>query len=129
MPARGRATNNTSVLSCSQEVSAQVKGEINALYHKTYARLDEDSPEDAAAFEKAQKAWLKYRNGHCALAGDYVGSPMYEHCPMQSNIARVNNRESSPATEPERPFASMMLEPNDHSRQNRKRSSCFDHQG
>nr|WP_277399204.1 lysozyme inhibitor LprI family protein [Achromobacter xylosoxidans] len=40
--------------------------------------------------EQTQKAWLAYRNGHCALAGAHVGSPMYEYCPMLLNINRAD---------------------------------------
>ena len=83
------AVNNTSVLSCSESVSAQVKREINTLYARLHAKLAQEAPEDADKLEQTQKAWLQYRNGHCALATSYVGSPMYGHCPMLLNIARA----------------------------------------
>jgi uncharacterized protein YecT (DUF1311 family) len=82
-------TNNFIVISCAQDVSTQAKAEINALYRKLHARLHKKSPEDAAKLEKSQKAWVEYRNGYCDLAGEYVGTPMYEYCPMQLNIERV----------------------------------------
>ena len=62
------AVNNTSVLSCSESVSAQVKREINTLYARLHAKLAQEAPEDADKLEQTQKAWLQYRNGHCALA-------------------------------------------------------------
>ncbi|MBR8652155.1 DUF1311 domain-containing protein [Achromobacter sp. Marseille-Q0513] len=83
------AVNNTSVLSCSESVSGQVKREINTLYARLHAKLAQEAPEDADKLEQTQKAWLQYRNGHCALATSYVGSPMYGHCPMLLNIARA----------------------------------------
>lgn len=83
------ATNNTSVLSCSESVSASVKKEINKLYARLHAKLLQEAPADADRLEQAQKAWLQYRNGHCDLATTYVGSPMYGYCPMLLNIARV----------------------------------------
>ena len=47
------------------------------------------SKEDAIKFENSQKSWLKYRNNHCELMGSYVGSPMYNYCPMLLNESRV----------------------------------------
>ena len=81
------AVNNTSVLSCSESVSAQVKREINTLYARLQTRAGSARGRRQAG--TTQKAWLQYRNGHCALATSYVGSPMYGHCPMLLNIARA----------------------------------------
>lgn len=82
-------TNNGTVGACAEGVSAAAKREINALYARVQARLANDYPDDAAKLEQTQKAWLAYRNGHCALAGAHVGSPMYEYCPMLLNISRA----------------------------------------
>ncbi len=83
------AINNSSVAVCSESVSTATKTEMNALYKHFYDRLSTESAENAVKFESAQKSWLSYRNAHCALAGEYVGSPMYSYCPMQLNIQRV----------------------------------------
>ena len=82
-------TNNGTVGACAEGVSAAAKREINTLCARIQARLASDFPEDAAKLEQTQKAWLAYRNGHCALAGAHVGSPMYEYCPMLLNISRA----------------------------------------
>ncbi len=82
--------NNGVVDACSSQVSDQAKVEMNALYKVTYQRLREQSPSAAVALEQAQKAWLVYRDTHCQLAGEYVGSPMHAYCPMQLNIERVD---------------------------------------
>jgi len=71
-------------------VSEQAKVEMTRLYRSFYRRLLDQSPDDAAALDRAQKSWLVYRDLHCQLAGAHVGSPMYSFCPMQLNIARVN---------------------------------------
>ncbi|WP_312916892.1 lysozyme inhibitor LprI family protein [Stenotrophomonas sp.] len=82
--------NNGTVDACSSTVSEQVKVEMTRLYRSFYRRLLDQSPDDAAALDRAQKSWLVYRDLHCHLAGAHVGSPMYSFCPMQLNIARVN---------------------------------------
>lgn len=84
------ATNNTSVMACSDAVSAAAKREINQLYARIHARLSSEFPADADKLEQAQKAWIVYRNGHCDLAGAHVGSPMYGYCPMLLNINRAD---------------------------------------
>lgn len=82
--------NNGTVDACSSTVLEQAKVEMTRLYRSFYRRLLDQSPDDAAALDRAQKSWLVYRDLHCQLAGAHVGSPMYSFCPMQLNIARVN---------------------------------------
>lgn len=81
--------NNGVVSSCSNSVNATVKKEMNRLYKIAYKNIKERSDSDAQQLEDAQKAWLIYRNNHCNLMGSYVGSPMYDYCPMGLNIQRV----------------------------------------
>ncbi len=83
-------TNNASVTSCSNKTSEAAKLEMDSLYKKIYAMLSGREKADAQQFQASQKAWVNYRDTHCKLAGKYVGSPMYAYCPMQLNIARVN---------------------------------------
>jgi uncharacterized protein YecT (DUF1311 family) len=79
--------NNGTVSACAEGVADQTKPEMNRLYQAITAKMN--SPADAAKLEKAQKAWIVYRDNHCELAGSYVGSPMYYFCPMTLNIERV----------------------------------------
>ncbi|MBP6242504.1 MAG: DUF1311 domain-containing protein [Hydromonas sp.] len=81
--------NNGVVDACSNYVSDIAKKNITRLYKIFYNRLNADSPDDALKFEASQKSWLAYRNTHCELMGQYVGSPMYGFCPMQLNQARA----------------------------------------
>ncbi len=81
--------NNTVVHVCATNASESAKREITSLYAEIYKMLAASSAEEAAAFEATQKAWIVYRNGHCELAGQYIGSPMYSYCPMEMNIARA----------------------------------------
>ena len=81
--------NNGSVEACSNKTSKVAKSEINFLYSKVYEKLSSISTTDATKFEQSQKSWVLYRNNHCELAGNYVGSPMFAFCPMEMNISRV----------------------------------------
>ena len=82
------AVNNTSVLSCSESVSAQVKREINTLYARLHAKLRRKRP-------RTPTSWNRRRRPGCNTATAIarsprpVGSPMYGHCPMLLNIARA----------------------------------------
>ncbi|RYY78125.1 MAG: DUF1311 domain-containing protein [Moraxellaceae bacterium] len=80
--------NNMVVSVCSNAVSTKAKQEITAHYKSIYHRLLK-YPHDAQKLESSQKAWIEYRDGHCSLAGAYVGSPMYDFCPMNLNSARA----------------------------------------
>lgn len=82
--------NNGVVHTCSSTVSEHAKAEMTLLYRSFYRKLQAESPDEAAALDRAQKSWLVYRDLHCDLAGAHVGSPMYSFCPMQLNINRVN---------------------------------------
>jgi uncharacterized protein YecT (DUF1311 family) len=78
--------NNTLVMGCAEEASAAAKKEITRLYAKLQAELP---AEDGKSLEEAQRSWIRYRDLHCKLAGDHVGTPMYSVCPMDLNIARA----------------------------------------
>jgi uncharacterized protein YecT (DUF1311 family) len=78
--------NNTLVMGCAEEASAAAKKEITRLYEKLQGGLPE---EDGKALEEAQRAWIRYRDLHCKLAGAHVGTPMYSVCPMDLNIERA----------------------------------------
>jgi uncharacterized protein YecT (DUF1311 family) len=82
--------NNGSVDACSTYTSDEAKKEMNRLYKIIYNSFMADSPDDAQTLEQTQRAWISYRNGQCSLAGAHVGSLMHSYCPMQLNIARVN---------------------------------------
>lgn len=82
--------NNGVVAGCSEMVSDDVKHEMNALYKVLHDKVMADNQDDVVEFEKAQKAWLTYRNGHCHLAGEYVGGPDEPYCEMKLNIERVS---------------------------------------
>lgn len=81
---------NAALEACTESVTDGAKHEMNVLYKTIYDALQAKNPSDAAQFEKAQKAWLEYRNAHCDLAQKLIGTPMMVICPMDLNIERVN---------------------------------------
>ncbi|WP_343716247.1 lysozyme inhibitor LprI family protein [Inquilinus sp.] len=85
--AEAGGANNGTVSACAEGVADQTKPEMNRLYQAILAKMNGRA--DAAKLEKAQKAWIVYRDNYCELAGSYVGSPMYYVCPMTLNIERV----------------------------------------
>jgi uncharacterized protein YecT (DUF1311 family) len=80
---------NSLVTACAEGVSDVAKKQMNLTYQRLYLKLQKASPEDAQQLEEAQKAWLVYRNAHCAMQGTHIGSPMYYTCPMERNIDRL----------------------------------------
>lgn len=81
--------NNSVVAMCASEVSTRANQEIKRRYQSIYAYLLNEHAADAEQFSASQKAWRTYRDTHCELAGSYVGSPMYDYCPMGLNAARA----------------------------------------
>ncbi|WP_435606986.1 lysozyme inhibitor LprI family protein [Pseudomonas knackmussii] len=80
---------DSAISGCTEFVYKNTKKEINLLYKKIYSKILNTSPVDAKKFEDSQRSWLKYRNFHCELAGNYVGEPMRYTCPMKINIQRM----------------------------------------
>jgi uncharacterized protein YecT (DUF1311 family) len=87
--AKAARINNGVVEHCSLFVSRMVKKEMNIVYDIIYKDISEQSKDDVIKFEESQKSWLKYRQVYCEIAGSYIGSPMYNVCPMRLNISRV----------------------------------------
>ena len=85
--------NNNVVYDCAGETSTAAKTEMNSLYLKLHEVMFQRSSADALKLEQTQKSWVNYRNKHCELMADYVGSPMFAYCPMQLNISRVKELE------------------------------------
>ncbi len=81
--------NNTIVNACSSLASSEYKKSMTADYNRIYHALKKTNPKDAKKLEQSQIAWLEYRNKYCELTGKYIGSPMYEYCPMQLNHQRA----------------------------------------
>jgi uncharacterized protein YecT (DUF1311 family) len=82
--------SNASLEACTESVTDEAKHEMNMLYKNIHDGLQSKSPSDAIEFEKAQRAWLEYRNAHCDLAQKLIGTPETVICPMDLNIGRVN---------------------------------------
>ncbi|KAF1052446.1 MAG: hypothetical protein GAK43_01925 [Stenotrophomonas maltophilia] len=81
--------DNSVVMGCADEASAAAKKDMNRVYQQTYKLLQAQGDEHAEGFEKAQKAWLQYREAWCDSQGFSIGTPNYSLCRMQQNTARV----------------------------------------
>ena len=84
-----KSMNNTVVYECSSYADERYKKIINQNYNKVYKALKSSNPHEAEMLEKSQKGWLDYRNNYCALAGEYIGTPMHAYCPQQLNKNRA----------------------------------------
>lgn len=91
--AQGLVGASAIVAGCSESVTQMSDSVIHKLFRHIHTQIMERSPADARLFEQAQRDWLSYRDKHCQLMGGYVGSPMYNYCPMLLNIARIKELE------------------------------------
>ena len=62
--------NNGVMSACSEEVSVIAKQDINRYYKQIEANINEreNKAELLKQLETSQKAWIQYRNNHCALS-------------------------------------------------------------
>lgn len=62
--------NNGVMSACSEEVSVIAKQDINSYYKQIEANINEreNKAELLKQLETSQKAWIQYRNNHCALS-------------------------------------------------------------
>lgn len=81
--------NNSVVSLCTSEESKSTEKTIEQYYQQIYQQISEDNIDNAKKFAKSHRAWKNYRDTHCELAGQYIGSPMYDYCPMQMNQNRI----------------------------------------
>lgn len=81
--------NNSVVSLCASEDIQNTEKTIEQYYQQIYQQISEDNIENAKKFAKSHQAWKDYRDAHCELAGQYIGSPMYDYCPMQMNQNRI----------------------------------------
>jgi len=82
--------NNAVVESCSNKTKTVYAKQIVQLLDKIKKQSTEDQqPERYSDIMKSQQLWKNYIDQECHNAGAYIGSPMYEFCPMQKYAERV----------------------------------------
>ena len=81
--------NNGVMAECSEKVSAIAKKDITTYYTKVEAKLaDYDNKAELhTQLETSQKAWIQYRNNHCALSEMIAAHEPY--CLMLVNSQRA----------------------------------------
>ena len=79
---------------CAQDAILVAKQDINRLYAALEASLAADGNASALAkLERTQRAWIAYRDGHCELEGELVGTPAYSLCLLEVTGRRVRELE------------------------------------
>lgn len=83
--------NNGVMAACSEAVSKEAKKDINTYYKKIETHLKESEFYNKAdlltKLETSQKAWIQYRNNHCALSEMLAAHEVF--CLMQVNSQRA----------------------------------------
>lgn len=82
--------NNGVMAACSEETSELAKKDINSYYKQVEAKIndyDNNKAELLTKLETSQKAWIQYRNNHCALSEMLAAHEVF--CLMQVNSQRA----------------------------------------
>lgn len=81
--------NNGVMAACSEAVSEVAKKDLNTHYKKIETKLNAypNKAELLTKLETSQKAWIQYRNAHCAL-GEFI-SVHEPYCLMLVNAQRA----------------------------------------
>ena len=83
--------NNGVVSACSNHSRSIYEKQIVSLLDRIKKQSQEyQQPERYTDILKSQRLWKSYIDQECRNAGAYVGSPMYEFCPMVEYKNRVD---------------------------------------
>ena len=82
--------NNAVVESCSNQSRAYYEKEIVKVLDDIKKQSQQDNQQERyTEVLKSQRLWKAYVDQECQNAGRYIGSPMYEFCPMQEYGKRL----------------------------------------
>ncbi|MCY6412339.1 hypothetical protein QTA56_09370 [Acinetobacter sp. VNH17] len=82
--------NNAVVEICSNKTKTLYAKQIVKLLDQIKNQSkDDQQPERYSDIMKSQQLWKNFVDQECRNAGAYIGSPMYEFCPMQKYAERV----------------------------------------
>lgn len=82
--------NNAVVAICSSRTKAQYARQIVQVLDQVKKQSKEyQQPERYNDIMKSQQLWKNFVDQECRNAGAYIGSPMYEYCPMQKYGERL----------------------------------------
>lgn len=86
-----RARTQAALDDCVGGDSARADDVLNLLYKQVMGRLDNDGKQ---GLRDAQRAWLKFRDAHCAFIGSAVGGGSAEAMVVGGCLADVTNQRS-----------------------------------
>lgn len=87
--------NNAVVEVCSNQTKMMYEKQIVMLLDRIKQKSEEyQEPERYTDILKSQRLWKAYVDQEYTLAGRYIGSPMYDFCPMQEYANRVEQLKS-----------------------------------
>lgn len=82
--------NNAVVEICSTRTKTLYTKQIVKLLDRIKAQSKQyKQPERYSDIMKSQQLWKNFVDQECRNAGAYIGSPMYEFCPMQKYAERL----------------------------------------
>ena len=82
--------NNAVVAICSDKMKALYAKQIVRLLDQIKTQSKEyKQPERYQDIMKSQQLWKNFVDQECRNAGAYIGSPMYQFCPMQRYAERL----------------------------------------
>lgn len=86
--------NNAVVEICSTRTKTLYTKQIVKLLDQIKAQSKQyKQPERYSDIMKSQQLWKNFVDQECRNAGAYIGSPMYEFCPMQKYAERLEQLE------------------------------------
>lgn len=82
--------NNSIVAECSERSANQTEQGIDGVLAQIRQQaLQNNDAEKYQKILKAHQLWEKYMQAECDNAGAYIGSPMYEYCPMEKTAEQL----------------------------------------
>lgn len=82
--------NNAVVEICSHQGKVFYEKEIVKVLDQIKKQSQKDNQQERYTdLMKSQRLWKAYVDQECQNAGRYIGSPMYEFCPMQEYGKRL----------------------------------------
>ena len=86
--------NNAVVEICSTKTKTLYAKQIVQVWDQIKKQSQEyKQPERYQDIMKSQQLWKNFVDQECRNAGAYIGSPMYEFCPMQKYVERLEQLE------------------------------------
>ena len=81
---------NEAISLCIEKATSLAKADLNSTYKALYDSLIRDERTyDAGELEKAQKAWIAYRDSHCEFSRYFIGQQGVDRCYLRMTAERA----------------------------------------